>query len=137
MVGLFSCPWLPHILRKRLTIYDQDAATYEIVSKADRGYIVDECVPGDSRICGAVFLDDGFSRLLPAKIVAATADATAIDKINPRFMDRAFSWWKRLAKFLLTLPDESETFSLPTPLVYPGAQPGHSGAARCVLELTG
>lgn len=128
---------MPLSLVRELTRRAQDVATYTITSTNRTRYLVDERVQSNSRICGGVFLEDGFRRLLRDKIRAATGDSSAEDKVSRRFLEVATDWWKNLVRSLRALPNGSEAFSLPTALVYPGLQPSYVGAPGHVVSFSG
>ena len=123
-------------LVRKLTRPAQDVATYTITSANRTRYLVDERVPSKSRICGGIFLEDGFRLLLRDKIRAATGDSSAEDKVSRRFIEDSTDWWKNLVRSLQALPDGSGAFSLPMELVYPGLQPSYVGAPGHVVSFS-
>ncbi|KAK1764987.1 hypothetical protein QBC33DRAFT_561270 [Phialemonium atrogriseum] len=117
-----------------------DTVTYEVATAADGNYIVHERGPGASRLCGGVFLHDGFSKLFEEKICnIAAGDTEILQKLRPHFRDMAFTWWGRLVEFLWTEPSESDSFILPfeVEVEYPGAQESYPGAPGHIITFSG
>ncbi|KAK7418940.1 hypothetical protein QQX98_003643 [Neonectria punicea] len=85
-----------------------DGATYE-VSIRESGYLLNETVAGTSKLCGAMFLEDNFYKLLKKKI----AENGAIIQPAAQFWAKTAKWWETTGRAIMFMCNKESEIDFP------------------------